>query len=240
MSEPVVFNQLGSTAETTHSIKGSNFTEGSSVSYNSGGKFGDSLYSPNATPGDFEAVISASEIPLDDGAFEFWYTRTDTSFTAVWVNWIGHPIGSYSTGIQMWAYVSGGPEGRIAIDFAVSASSIGRYDWEFGDFDPDILALFPLNTPVHLGVCYSSSFALDNRIKLFIGGVDQGLRDVEPVEFTGSGTLAGGVIGHSGYAINNGGMGGVLDNYKAHNFAKTDFSDREDERGGLNDQMILL
>lgn len=151
-----------------------------------------------------------------------------------------HDIGDGSVRYFFWASVNTSNFIQLQIS-AAHMGFFGRYngtnrflvstdaslDWSAGDW-------------VHLA-CVADASGIDggaNTMQLYFNGSQVG--SLSTGLGTTSGTYAEWIIGTvTGYAANSH-VNGIIDNLKIYDYAKTDFSDRYRERGGMNDGIVII
>ena len=229
----ILWNKLGSFEEVTNSEFGPDLFPGSGMLFQ-GGKYGNGLYVPMV--GGIRSVHSPytprNVVPLGSFSIEFWYKRTHND---------EHDGNSF---IQA-AYEN---NGKGVIDFTGLAGYVGMWQiyasirdndgkW-IGRYTHNLKtkenweSFFPKNQWIHLAFSHEATWPVGSRIKIFRNGVE--LSDLM-VEFESGYMGHVGQYGVNGFRIGNfiawdtWGAGGVIDNLKVWNYAKTDFSDRDTE-----------
>jgi hypothetical protein len=75
-------------------------------------------------------------------------------------------------------------------------------------------------------------------MRIYVDGVQKATGTPGALGITGSQTLSNLTLaGYTGGT--NNGWGGTIENWKHYNTFKTDFSDRENQRAGMNDLKII-
>jgi len=226
---PVLFNRLGSTAQTTTSVLGASGTEAASTSYTAA-EFGNGQSATGVNK--YISFPATTAYTGNAGCIECWLAPSGWSLTnglrssGIGWSWSIFVDGSNymdmifnSTGFQL-RMSSGGSQGGMTgyaghADVDVSDGVMFHWAavWNTTGIDggSDTQRIYFNN-----GLVRSSTASL-----------------TAPV---GSGTL---YLGDYGNSLGNP-FGGIIDNFKIYNYDKIDFSDRFNERGGLNDQTLVL
>jgi len=225
---PILFNRCGSTTEATHSVIGENGVEGASVDYTTG-YFGNGINSNNTNK--YVEFANAGDIYLGAaGTFEFWMSPyADITNGTI-------PAGTRSV-------FSMANTNNNLFDLLMSPAGIawrirvgGTY-YGFGNtsYTP---ADFDLATGAwgHVAFVWNSA-GIDggsDTCRFYFNGAKL-LNTTSALTLPSSiGVLwLGSYIQASTLHAN-----AVLDNFKIYSYAKLDFNDRFNERGGLDDQLI--
>ena len=228
----LLWNKLGSLAEVTNSEYGPNLIPAPALLFREG-KFGNGLYVPQ-----IDAIRSVhtpysprNVIPLDAFNIEFWYKRThdDESEAQAFIDRaVNDTKGTVQIG-QSTGYV-----GRWWLNVGIRDNNgnwVGQYHYDLGSRE-NWEIFYPKNEWIHIGVSHDAGWPAGQRIKIFRNGVElSGL--VVDLDMGNMGHL--GQYGLNGFSIGSltswerWGMGGIMDNIKVWNYAKTDFSDRINE-----------
>jgi hypothetical protein len=155
-----------------------------------------------------------------EGCIEFWSVLDfSMSSSAGNYGWFGR-----SGGGQWYMYYSAN-----VINWGLGDNSGAG---PLGTYAPTVSA----GTPVHIAAVWSTSKLITGSKggALFINGA--------MVSSSANAPTTGASHTFAILSVNNGtfALNGNMDNIKIYDYAKTDFSDRFNERGGMNDQIIMM
>lgn len=235
---PILFNRLGNSTQTTKSVIGVNGVEAAVITYNNV-KFGSGASDSAAGAG-----ITFNNVPVafNKGCIEFWIKTTQTPAAQVNMSPVGEGEAAQTfpeirvywvDSLNQLIYIMATSSGVFA-QLRITAANMGWtgagdvIHWAFGwDATGGSGAIAKGSDVLYVYVNGSavSSFALDNTV----GGITY--ENMQGASKTNK-------LGICGENAGNYGCNATVDNIKIYNYAKTDFSDRENERGGLDDQVI--
>jgi hypothetical protein len=235
MKPPILFNRVGSTVETTHSVIGENGIEAASVSYTPG-RFGNGIICNGSTK--YVSFPNSGNIYLGTkGAIEFWFAPQGYSITD----------GSASTATPAFKFLfsTSGNTSANLFDFGfinnsgtvIRSRANGTYNgFGAGTLNP---TGFTLADGVfgHVAIVWNET-GIDNgsdTVRFYFNNVLL-LSTTNSLTLPSSNTLWFGSYELASVYFAN----AIIDNLKIYDYAKTDFSDRFNERGGLNDQAIII
>lgn len=229
----ILWNKLGSFEEVTNSEFGPDLFPGSGMLFQ-GGKYGNGLHVPqgNGSRSVHSPYSPRNIVPLGAFSIELWFKRTHDD------EWDGHTFfhGAYENNGKGIVDLTGhsGYVGMWGLYASLSdndGNKVGMYTYNL-QTKANWEAFYPKNEWVHLAISHNANWPLGQRIKIFRNGVElTGLQ----VQFETGVMSHVGQYGVGGIRIGNfiawdkWGAGGVIDNFKVWNYAKTDFSDRNTE-----------
>ena len=224
---PILFNRLESDAVAQKSVIGGALTPSGSTAYDAG-YFGNAYKGVNNQYLKFN-VADYWTSPDDPGTIEYWYFCP-----AGWTPGTGYAH------LQISA-TAGAGEGLISIREDLPTNGIRFYLSEAGvgdDLDYTLpTADITKNGWNHIALCWDNSGIEGgaNKSRVYLDGVQKGSSNTtwgHSVDWSTPDTFSvlGGHISLGNYYIRE-----RMDNVKFYAYAKTDFSDRWAERGGLND-----
>ncbi|WP_157198596.1 LamG-like jellyroll fold domain-containing protein [Mariniradius saccharolyticus] len=228
----ILWNKLGSFEEITNSEFGPDLFPGSGMLFEIG-KYGNGLFVPQYD-GQREVHSPFSPrnvIPLGAFCIEFWYKRTVE-------DWEGYSFisGAYEdNGIGIVDFTGhSGYVGSWQLFFTINNNSgdwVSRHKIDLGN-QQNYSEFFPKDEWIHLAISHDANWTVGQRMKMFRNGIEViGFN----MEFDNGDMAHVGQFGEGGFRIGNfvawdtWGAGGVIDNIKVWNYAKTDFSDRDTE-----------
>jgi hypothetical protein len=224
MEEPINMNRLGNAAQIANGIKGVAWSWNGSATY-SAGKFGNGMYTNNTA--NWLSTASDDGFDPNDFSISMW-VRTDWSIT--------NGVPSDATNHAFWEWNKSGQD-RIIINtnpadlcFAIKVLNV----WYFLPMTTGVT--WAAATDTHLGFKYRrAGLSTGNYREFYINGsLITSSAFQPPNQALSGGTFRlGGIAG--AWAVDS-----VIDQSLIFNNEVTDFNFREDERGGLNDQSIIL
>lgn len=231
MSELFFFNRLESDAVVGQSVVGVNGSILGSPTY-SANKFGNGTDSctTTKTPYFTDAITQAQLNSIF--TFECWWKPPydSTSNTADSIATFGND--GLTQICIVHAYPSLGTGGHITVYCIKESPATGSiYTWASSES-------WSANEEVRIGVIFNASGGAGNRLRLFVNNVEQSSPTILGYGGDAQWTMpSNGILKpcSPSFGINS----SRVDNYKLYNGAKTDFNDMFDERGGLNDQIML-
>lgn len=226
---PVQLCRLGSTNQVTVPVIGSAGTEGASVTYTTG-YFGNGMNS-NGNNKHVTFPNTADQYTGSAGAYEMWIKPVGWSITN----------GQASAGNHFLYQIVGDANNFVEFDITTSGLLLRYYtSGTFYGFGASQItpASFDLADGVwgHVAVVWNTAGINggSNTIEFcFNGSVAASTTNALSIA-SGMATFYLGVYGLSPGLLY---WDGVIDNFKIYDYDKTDFSDRGNERGGLNDQV---
>lgn len=228
MKEPRIWNRLGSNIQVQNSVLGIDGAWTGTPTYNAG-KFGNGSYSNSNS--NYITLPDTSFSP-NQFTFDFWF-KTDYNVTN------GVPSDASRHALVTY-YLSN--SARVAIEFS---SATGFYVSYIGTSPINYITTtgltFSSGVIQHFGIVYDSNQIAGSAdyFRLYWNG------SLLNNSTSSGGTMASGgnihalIMFFSGAPFTNP-MDGLIDNLKIYDYVKTDFTDRFNERGGMNDQEIIL
>jgi hypothetical protein len=225
--KPILWNRLGSDTQAFNSPLGPNLTKEGNSAYTTG-QFGNGYQGGGSS--------DALSFPANDiwnnnqvGTTELWWKPTagwDTGGSGIIA------IGDTVSDAYHRIFANNG-DSNVWFEFSISGGS--RYLWR-----KNPMTNFSAGTWYHLAIVWDAN-GIDgssDKSRNYIDGV---------IDSTDSTAIPNDTFGNS---LNESAIGnidsrtlpliGVVDNIKCYDYAKTDFNDRFNERGGLNDVNIMV
>lgn len=221
MSSPILFNRCGSAVQLNNSITGPGFAITGTPVYITG-QFGNAMY---VTGTDYARITINSIMANNDrGAIECW-CKKETTFSVAGTyfgfenlitgDWVVRTVSISANVTQLAIGVAGVTS---YLDFRLDTSGLSAGEW------------------FHAAICWDRS-GID-------GGANTGRAYVNGSLMASTNTAISQVVFGAGYGmrLGNNPVGAAplgtergTDNFKIYGFAKTNYNDRFDERGGMND-----
>ncbi len=215
MKPPILWNRLEDDSSVQKSIIGVNGTINGTVSYASG-KFGNGLSNNTFSPDNSVTFTNAYTSSSNSMTIEFWWKPTYSSSDANY-----HTLLTTSTG-------------KIHIFWNAAVKKIGIYlglDAVLYNF----AITFSANQLQHIGAILNVNGGVGQRLKLYQDGNSLSATIQLEAVWTTLGTITFKTCSATFENVN-----AVVDNLKIYDYVKTNFDDRHDERGGMNDIVRLL
>ena len=228
--EPILFSRLGSTSQVTTSVVGASGSEAAGANY-AAGKYGNGLNSNGVTA--YVSYPTTTAYSGNAGCIESWIKPVGFSITNGSTSADYRWVYSLTADANNWIDLILGATGFLPrIKSATAFGGFGSTYQTHASFDVADGENFHLATVWNTaGIAGGSDIVRVYFNNLLIANTTTAAP--APV---GSCVLDVGIYAQ-GYSNP---LGGVVDNLKIYNYAKTDFSDRLNERGGMNDQVIVL
>jgi hypothetical protein len=217
MSDPIIFSKLGSDNEIQNPVIGGAGTIGGSISYASA-KFG------NGATLNTTNYITFPDFYNNKFTVEFWakmgHNHNDSTNRAFLYAVGGSRLYMIKTASNIW---------NVWI-YSATGNAQPASGYAF-----NMTTTYSTNDIIHFAVTGDNTQGANSKIKLYINNTTQVFNSLiagfDQVWIPVTNIL---YLGSSDYnpAI-------TMDNVKVYDYVKTDFSDRFDERGGMNDQIII-
>lgn len=223
MSKLLIHNRLESDTSVTQSIIGTNGTIEGTLSYTAmkHGNGAGSTSSSNRIK--FAAYDSSLTNSWRRGCVEFWMQADVTAGTD-----------------RMPFCVYKDTKKKVQIDMYSNVMQFIFWNDSEGVVGTP-MSFIPGTGLCHVGVCWDSSGIAGSadKVRCYLNGTLSGSNtDDFSTGLSGNNDIT--IISGRNDATNYFHMNGYMDNIKLWDYAKTDFSDRNNERAGLNDQIIIV
>lgn len=220
MAEPILFNTINSSFDVSHSIIGINGVETGSPSY--------------------VAAMFENGIDVDANGKYIDFAFVPSNIIGTMACWFKPHYNAASPpayDAQIIGYQGVGD--RFSLDHFFTPSSRFRVVFPISGGGVNVIfatTSFSADDLIHLAMTWNSSGidGTSDTIRLYVNGIDVASA------ITALGTTSQTHVRLGNHGGNNRYADGVIDNFKAYNYDKIDFSDRFNERGGMNDQTILI